>query len=259
MKDNEIIIWSLIVLGGTLTACSSPPEPVALAGSEWVLVSIEGQPLAENTHINVAFDENAFRGFAGCNAYGSEYAIGRGDTLTISEIESSAQGCVEPEGVMQQEKAYIELLSNASTYRVVGEHLEIEGAAGETTLVFTRKEEMEMNPEELVGTQWRLVSLNGESLVEGSTITLHFDFGYVISGHAGCQDYVGTYLLEGEGIRVGSLGVKGAPCVEQEQLYRQQGRFTDMLTWVNAFRISEGRLEVFTLRGEELVFEVLER
>jgi hypothetical protein len=43
-----------------------------------------------------------------------------------------------PEGVMDQEEAYIKALMDAATCRLVGNCLEIADAAGEVILVFTR-------------------------------------------------------------------------------------------------------------------------
>ena len=51
----------------------------------------------------------------------------------------TVQLCTEPEGVMEQEAEYIEILMTASHYQVVDNHLEIENESGEMILIFHRK------------------------------------------------------------------------------------------------------------------------
>jgi len=62
---------------------------------------------------------------------------------------------------MQQEETFKEALGSAVAYHIVDDRLEIENASGETILVFAKKAEFPMNPGDLVGTEWQLVSLNG--------------------------------------------------------------------------------------------------
>ena len=55
----------------------------------------------------------------------------------------------------------------------------------------------------LVGTEWMLTSLNGDSLIEGTSITLKFDQAF-LSGSAGCNGYgggrdSGKYVATDEG------------------------------------------------------------
>lgn len=80
----------------------------------------------------------------GCNGYGGgrdsgKYMATDEGTLTIPQIAVTVQLCLTPEGIMEQEAAYIEALQNAAAYRVMDDRLEIANAAGETTLVFARE------------------------------------------------------------------------------------------------------------------------
>ena len=43
----------------------------------------------------------------------------------------------------------------------------------------------------LAGTEWRLVSLNGDDLIEGTTITLRFEEEY-LGGEMSCNGYGGS-------------------------------------------------------------------
>ena len=241
----------------TFAMQEEPPIDPALDDTKWVLTSLNGNGLPEGSHITLNFAEGAVGGFAGCNAYGGEYTAADGGVLTIPGIGSTAMDCQTPVGVMQQEGAYTDALGNAAAYRVVDDRLEIDNASGETTLVFTRKEEFTMNPSDLVSTQWQLVSMNSSNLIEGSTITLAVYNQNQVRGHAGCRGYVGGYEASGDDIRLLWLTMTGTDCLEQEALMEQEGQYTTVLGWSANYRLSEERLEIFSERGEVLIFEPL--
>ena len=112
-----------------------------------MLTSLNGESLIKGTEINLHFEEAFLGGSMSCNGYGGgpdsgKYVATDDGTLTIPHpIAVTVQLCSTPEGVMEQEAAYIEALRSAASYRVVDDRLEIDNAAGETTLVFARKEE----------------------------------------------------------------------------------------------------------------------
>jgi heat shock protein HslJ len=277
----RILVRTLIALvlaaalAGAMTACGGlggtvkPPDtgeepgdgPVgidpALADSEWVLVSLNGGDLVEGSNITLGFAEGRVGGFAGCNGYGSEYTAADEGKLAISMIQITLQACLSPEGVMEQESAYTEALVNAVAYRVMGDRLEIEDAGGEVTLVFVRKEEFAMEPGDLVGTGWRLVSWDGDGPIEGSTITLVFRSEERVIGWAGCRGYYATYEASGDDVRFLSLGMLGSvePC--SEDLRAQEGEDTTSLEGTTNYRLEAERLELLTAPGEVLVFEPL--
>ncbi len=58
--------------------------------------------------------------------------------LTIPGFMIAEKDCPMPEGLIQQEMADVDPLSNAAAYRVDGQ-MKIDDAAGETILIFTRK------------------------------------------------------------------------------------------------------------------------
>ena len=252
-------------------ARQKPPsiDPV-LEDTEWLLTSLNGSSLLEGTNITLNFTDGFLEGFAGCNAYGGgrdsgRYTAADGGILTIAQIAITLQDCHTPEGIMQQEAAYVEALRDAAAYQVTDDRLEIRNAAGETTLVFARKREFVMNPDDLVGTAWQLALMNGRNLIEGSTISLAFHNEYQVSGHAGCRDYVATYEASGEDIKFPSFAMMGDICTGSEALMEQEGEYTTILGWATDYRLNKepalsqpkGQLEILTARGEVLVFEPL--
>ena len=259
-----ILVSMLTGCGGaevTLTpspeASTIPSSPVDLDGREWTLVELNSAGLLPGTNITLGFEEERAGGFAGCNAYGGPYEVGEG-TLSISMLERTLQACLEPEGVMEQEDAYLAALQGAAAFRVAGDRLEIEDGTGRVVLVYGQKERAAMDPGDLLGTVWQLVSLDGASPVEGSIITLVFDGAGQASGVAGCREYSVTYEASEDKISFPMISMRGdEDCLAGEALYRQEGNYTDALTWATNYRLGEGRLEIETARGESLVFELM--
>jgi heat shock protein HslJ len=119
--------------------------PAKLVGTEWTITSLRGNNLIEDTHISLTFKEAYLGGAMTCNQYGGgpdsgKYTGTDDGTLTIHQMAVTVQLCSEPEGIMEQEAAYIEALRDAAAYRIVDGRLEILDADGETTLVFEPKE-----------------------------------------------------------------------------------------------------------------------
>ncbi|NIN63919.1 MAG: META domain-containing protein, partial [Anaerolineae bacterium] len=228
-------------------------RPADLDGTDWVLRSLYGSSLVEGSNITLNFGDGFASGFSGCNAYGGEYTAADDGTLTIPEIAVTAQLCQTPEGVMRQEDAYIQALGNAAAYRLTDDRLEIHNVLGETTLVLALKEHFPMDPRDLVGTEWQLRSLNGSHPVEGSEITIAFTEDK-FSGSAGCRGYRGTYRASGDNILFPELEMTESGCRGAEALVLQEGEYTTSLEWATNYRISEGQLEIFTARGEVLLY-----
>jgi heat shock protein HslJ len=150
MEHMRMLGLLMLLIGFTLSVvgCAvSEKTPTDLVGAQWVLVSLNGESLIEGTEITLNFEKEFLGGFMGCNRYGGgpdsgKYIVTDDGTLTIPhQIAVTVQLCSTPEGIMEQEAAYIEALRSAASYRVVDDRLEIDNAAGETILVFARKGE----------------------------------------------------------------------------------------------------------------------
>jgi heat shock protein HslJ len=238
------------------TAIPASVPGADLVGSEWVLTVLNGEPLVEGTHITLAFGPRQASGFAGCNRYGLEYTTPREGALSVGETEKTLELCLGPEGVMEQERAYTKALRNATTYRLVADRLELANAAGDTILSYRKREPLPMDPRDLVGTEWRLVSWDGQPPIEGSIITIAFTEGE-ISGLAGCRGYTGTYEAEGDHIRFPRMAMTEAGKQWEEcspALQQQEGEYTTCLSWVTHYRLEGGQLELLTARGESLLY-----
>ena len=135
------LVGATLVLAALLAACGSaepdqpPGEGTALAGTEWVLASLSGEALIEGTQITLVFSEASIEGSAGCNTYGGTYNA-TGDSLSLSDLYWTEMGCMEPEGILEQELAYLNVLNAVASYRADAERLELYDEAGTIALVF---------------------------------------------------------------------------------------------------------------------------
>ncbi|MGC9334802.1 MAG: META domain-containing protein [Anaerolineae bacterium] len=262
---NRFLTLGLILL--LLATCGPLPSPEGTTGGadallgEWVLTSLHGKPPLQGTQITLEFHADRVGGFAGCNAYGGgpdngAYSIQDDGTLEIPGLARTLQACLEPEGVMEQEDAYLEDLTKAASYRVADDRLEIQDETGEAVLVFTRREAQAMDPADLVGTAWKLVTMDGKEPIGGSGLTLAFHGGGRASGYAGCRDYVMSYEADAAGLNFYYTGMMGPAC-DDEALLMQEGDYTTVLSWVDRYVLAGDRLELQSVRGEALVYEPL--
>ncbi len=95
---------------------------------DWTVeaVVIEGEEFApiDGTQLTASFSGGELNGSAGCNTYFGSYEAG-GESLSIGPIASTERFCEDPNGVMDQEFAYLELLGEAESFSVSGDLLSI--------------------------------------------------------------------------------------------------------------------------------------
>lgn len=264
---------TLISIGLLLVACQSaapwaphstptpqptatPQPPPSLAHTEWALISLYGQPPLAGTHILLTFKDEQMVGFSGCNRYGGKYTVTAEGQLTFNEIAMTLMHCEDPAGVMDQEGTYLQALRDAAAYRLADDRLEVQNAAGETILIFARRPTYTGEPAALVGTIWRLVALDGQPPITGSVLTLAVHDERLMSGDAGCRDYLATYRAQGGDLTFDYTAMLGPLCPDEAR-QEQEGTYTTMLGWTTRYHLTPDRLELFTLRGETLTFEPL--
>jgi heat shock protein HslJ len=124
----------------------SPEASDGLVGTEWLLLSLNGERIMKGTEITLGFGEEHLGGSMTCGAYGGDpgdggYSATRDGMLTVHRpLATSAETCSEPEDIMIQEAAYVEALQRAAAYQIAFDSLQIADASGEVTLVFTSRE-----------------------------------------------------------------------------------------------------------------------
>lgn len=112
---------------------------------------------------------------------------------------------------------------------------------------------------ELAGTGWELVSLNGKNLIEGTTITLEFAETY-LGGQMGCNGYGGSpdsgkYISKGDGtFQLGDpFAVTVQLCTEPEGIMDQETEYIETLMNVSEYKMADNRLEMENANGETVL------
>jgi heat shock protein HslJ len=110
------------------------------------------------------------------------------------------------------------------------------------------------NMDELIGTQWQLVSINSEAVVEGSTVTLNFDKENSAGGSGGCNSYGTSYTIEGNSISFSMISSTMMACLE-EDVMEQEVAYLAALQGATSFEIIDNQLVITSSEGETLVYE----
>lgn len=97
----------------------------------WGMISLNQGNLLEGTQITLTFEENQVTGNAGCNLYSASYEAS-GNNITFKPIVQTEMACMEPTGVMDQERTYLEILGAAQSYEVTEGLLTIVSGNGQT-------------------------------------------------------------------------------------------------------------------------------
>ena len=126
-----------IILFAALSGCLAKEREYVLEGTTWALTLLKGDELIDGTAIEAEFTEGLIRGSAGCNQYGADYEVSSGK-FVVGMRESTLEGCIEPEGVMEQENEYLQLLQMSKSFEIVDDELKFYDENGEVGLVFTR-------------------------------------------------------------------------------------------------------------------------
>jgi heat shock protein HslJ len=125
------VAWLLVVpLLATCGAGSSPSAEgggvTELPGTSWNLVEIGGSVPAGDVKETLDFGtDGSVHGNAGCNTFNGTVTID-GSTIGFGPLATTQMACPEP--AMSVEAAYLAGLAAATTWRIDGSQLVLEGA-----------------------------------------------------------------------------------------------------------------------------------
>ena len=109
--------------------------PTPLTGTTWLMTFYyDGKGAVVSallgTKITAVFGEDGkISGSAGCNNYTASYEVD-GERITVGPAATTRMMCAEPEGIMEQEAAYLAALESAVSYTIEGDQLELMDAEG---------------------------------------------------------------------------------------------------------------------------------
>jgi heat shock protein HslJ len=120
---------------GVLTLVSSSVTGrlslAALAGGEWTLVSLDGQPLPpEARRPTAVFEETRVSGFGGCNRYFGGVVEESPGAIVVGPLAGTKMACPSP--AMEIEDRFLASMSQATRYSFVGGRLVLSAVDGGT-------------------------------------------------------------------------------------------------------------------------------
>jgi heat shock protein HslJ len=226
-----------------------------LSGTRWILQSMHGQELLEDTTITLKLTDKEISGWSGCNLYYAQYTTRPNDRIEIGEVANTDMGCSEPVGRSEQEEEYISTIQKATSYRFDGEHLILIDKQGNILLQYRLLPQFAANPEGLIGNTWRLYYADGMGAYELGEFTLWFN-GSTFGGTTSCRDYEGKYHTNKDSINVTLLTMTtDVACVQSDQI--SEATYTTILERVDQYNVSQNRLELYTVQNDKLVYELV--
>jgi heat shock protein HslJ len=129
-----------IALAGLVVGCGSRGNP--LAGTKWEAqdyydpANLGGMAtvLSGTTLTAVFGDDDQLNGSGGCNNYFGGYTVS-GDLMTVSPLGVTMMECPDPEGIMEQEYAFLGALQSAAGYTFHGSQLHVIDGTGQVVIV----------------------------------------------------------------------------------------------------------------------------
>lgn len=249
----------LVITLFLLAACRQSAEPAAsidLAGTNWVLSSLDGNlPLAD-TAVTLQFgtDGSVF-GTDGCNRFNTTYTQD-GANLTINQSSgiSSLMAC--DEAVMAQATAYMTALASVTSFTASGNQLSLQ-AGDQVVATFVAGTVDESGGEtaapagsDLAGTSWVLSALNGDLPISGTAVTLQFGTDGTVSGTDGCNQFNTGYTQDGGNLTISQPGASTMMACPDPVMV-QATDFMAALAGTDSFTISEDELSL--LSGGQVV------
>lgn len=119
-------------------------DTAKLAGSVWDVIGYNNGRQAvvsvlAGSRITVSFGaDQRVTGSAGCNRYFASYQQS-GESITIAAPGATRRVCAEPDGVMEQEAAFLAALASVATLRLEADRLTLRTPAGAIALTLARQ------------------------------------------------------------------------------------------------------------------------
>lgn len=201
----------------------SAMNPADLAGTRWMLRSVNDSVLASDTSLTLDLTAAALSGFAGCRRYTGTYGA-TGDEIRITSLTMASLECDRAQVALLREGQFTTDLSEATYYRLSSDSLLLVTAPGRRLVFVPRRWD------DLPRPSWRIVTRRGATVLlvgergartnetmrdEGAEYerelpTLVFENGRLATGPIaraarraiGSRDTIDVYTLELNGVPV---------------------------------------------------------
>lgn len=110
-----------------------------LAGTSWRLIALGEEAVSGEPHATLTFTEDEVNGVAFCNSYFGGYTM-QADEMEIGPLVQTEKYCMDPEGVMELERDFLQALSVANSYAIEDGRLALFDADGTVLLSLTAQD-----------------------------------------------------------------------------------------------------------------------
>ena len=250
--------WAVGLVGAAtlaLAACSGAEGTASLEGTLWALESYlnadsETVDALPESGARAEFKNGEVTGTSGCNRFFGSYEVD-GNSISIGPLGSTLMACPPP--LMDQEFGFMTSFQSAATYEISGDTLTMSNADGEVVVTF-----IESEPLSLTGINWIANGVNNgrggvQSILIGNEITAVFGEDGSLSGSAGCNNYSGTYEVDGEKLSIGPLAATEKFCEQPEGTMDQESEYLAALQTVASWSIDGDLLDLRTSESSRAV------
>jgi heat shock protein HslJ len=158
--------------------------------------------------VSLRLDDGTASGTGGCNRYSGSYML-EGESLTFGPAAATLMACVGPAGDV--EAAYLANMASVATWASDGATLALNDVLGNEILAYAAQP-----PTSVVGSWLASGINNGVGGVVSSdatpSVTAVFTGAGELNGSDGCNNYFGSYEVDGDGISIGPLGTTRKAC-----------------------------------------------
>lgn len=222
-------------------------DELPLVGTLWQMQSHQGNDALPGTEVTAVFAaDGSLSGNSGCNNFSTSYTVD-GNSLTVNDaIAATMMACLQ-EGVMEQETAFLAALTDAATFEIRGNSLEIRDAEGGVLVSFVA-----VTPAALTSVTWQLTSYNNGreavvSVLTGTEITAVFGEDGSLAGSAGCNRFTTSFQADSGSISIGLVASTMMAC--EEEIMQQETAFLAALPTAATYDIQGDTLELRDANG----------
>jgi heat shock protein HslJ len=236
----------------------TPTTTSALEDIKWILESygelVNLEDVLTDTGITAEFvgSEGTVKGSAGCNSYSGSYEVEDGQLSIPGPMAVTMMHCADPEGAMEQEQEYLEILQAAESYSIEEEELQIN--CGDQVLIYAAETPtvtpLPTTTSALEDTKWILESygelVNLEHVLTDTRITAEFVSSEgTVEGSAGCNSYSGSYEVEDSQLSIpGPIAATEMYCADPEGVMEQEQQYLEILQAAESYSIEEEELQI---------------
>ena len=175
-------------------ASSKAKRTKGLAGTAWVLDSLQGQSSPSDKSLDLSFSEGNAAGSDGCNRLAGGFKENADRTIAIGPFASTMMACLDP-NAGKFAKSYADALKKVNAYYVLGKSLHLLATDGSDIAIYTKQDSG------LDRTAWNVTGYNnGRGGVESNEFTpkmsLKFAAHGKLVGEAGCGAFKGKYRFD---------------------------------------------------------------